>query len=1527
MEPITQETQVEVSPVPQKPKRTLAKKLMLSVLAVLAAGVAYVGITNPELFRAALLGESAVQPTVTARLFIPSYDAGPKDNGSIAIKVKREMVVPEPVDGPAPAVSEKLVSVKFKLKWEPADALVMDENSIILDTDTFFKPATGSDMLLKSVNTATRGEALVSILTSAAASVNTLADKPLFKLNVQLNGAPGSKINLVATEFEAIKEVTTGTPPTATVEFKASDKFTSIDTGAITIVSQNKLRVLRAESVDNTHVLVRFSDLLKEIGVKGDYVIVPSAGPDLSVAYVEAGDDPYTVLLTTIEQTAGLSYNLTVGAGVKGNTQLGFESGYNVAKLYGFGNDVPAVQSTFAVTKAVTTAADKITLTFSEPVAVGSVSKEAFSVKVDGSGADLVIVDATPSGNTVVLTLDPVAVLAADKTALVTVNSTTVPVRRASDNAVLGFNKATVAGFGATADLALTGVEVLDNKNLLVSFSANLDQASVSATKFKVDGTNGTKVPASFEIQTGFQKVKLTFGNPFDPDLYTLVADTGANGILPYGATGKYLVPYMGVFSIAQAPGVQSAVKLVSVDVNSSTKITLHFSGALMANTVLPVNMEAETLFPAGKLTLVSATLKDAQTVEVVTAQQDSDKNYFLTMAGVKDASGLTLGNNRVMNFLGFKVSPVVVRTLKPAAVTNEAEKVVAVLGENLDTVASARIGNTEVQVSEKTAGAMSLTIPKGFTPGSYDLNLLNVAGQTSTLANALTVQVSIVPMKVVSEASYTAPARIAPDGKTAVTLYAVVEDPTALNQVSRVSIDLSPIGGTVQDMEKGAVAQNRQIYSYTTMVPTTVATKADPYVLNVEALKGTEVAKGTVSLMVTKATQVSVPPVIDQLYANPSTMVPDGEAKGKISARITDADGASTIKSVVADLGELGVGFVKLTAIGDDASMAGQQTGSFISTEFSVPKMTSEKAYTVTVTAQDETGATATKTVVLTVSTAQNAPKFDAAKTYIGPRKSVPRDGKTSFSIHAMVSDPDGVNDIESVTAYFGTSGLKPEALTIDPTVTKESTGKSALWNVDRITIPSVIPLGIQDAEIVAVDKAGGKANIVLQFEVTDKDTLGEKPFINSAKSYTAPKIALNDGKTPVTLYAFVRDDDENLESVVVNLANLGQIGPELPSDFGESGVPAAVPNVDGKECGSSATGIVCMVPGFKEGNLGQWWSINGVTVSKDVAASDQPYKVEVIATDVTGNVTRGQIPVSVRDSLNLSTDKTPPAVIAAVPVGSGSIEVLFSKPLDAASVAATGSNFTITQSKDVNQKLNVFGSTIDAAGRVVTLTTDAQASGTDYVLSVSSKVMDTAGIPMVAGRTSQFGFRGFQDSDKVPVVDSIGAMDGETVQIDFMNDIRPSSVKLGESAKGGDFSVKIAEVESGQALAVKAVRFVESGKSLEVKTDMQKSATRYRVTISNVASAAGIQSKSPIAKFFKSINIKAVQKAAVASGADLNGDGKVDFIDFTMFSAVYGQTIGQVPADTGLAGGQGLNPITPTPDSLIPHTSNPGN
>ncbi|MCK5608174.1 hypothetical protein KAR91_40205, partial [Candidatus Pacearchaeota archaeon] len=605
-----------------------------------------------------------------------------------------------------------------------------------------------------------------------------------------------------------------------------------------------------------------------------------------------------------------------------------------------------------------------------------------------------------------------------------------------------------------------------------------------------------------------------------------------------------------------------------------------------------------------------------------------------------------------------------------------------------------------------------------------------------------------------------------------------------------------------------------------------------------------------------------------------------------------------------------------------DVAGEANEQvTGWFESEEFTIPITTAEGQYSISVTALDDTGESVNKTSILNVSASLTGPTIDPERSYLSPRNSIPKDARTPFAIHVMVSDPNGVADIDTVNAYFGTLGMSPVALLKDPNASDNA--KSALYSSSDITVPATAPFGGHEIEVVATDSSGGTGSVILRMEVTYEDFIGDSPIIFDDKSYTTPKIAINDGQTRVTLYAFVRDDDNDLESVVVNLSGVGQVGPELPPDFGQVGGSVVAPAVGDGTCPTNSSTIVCMQPSFKEGRDGQWFILPDVTISTTTPASSEPYMVEVIATDAAYKTARGALPISVRDSQGFEADKNPPMIVGAVPVAPGKIEVVFNEEISALSISSNGEEFTITEQSDVSNKLNVVGATINAAGNVVTLTTASQETGVEYVLSASNEVTDAAGIALVSGSANRQYFTGFEESDRQPVVHYVSATDIDTIEVEFQNPLKPSSVKLGMSQEGrpGDFDVQVFEADGEGVLPVYGVNFLESGNLLEVKTAQQRSGQRYRIQIQDIASAASVKLKDPISKTFKAIRMRAIQQAQSQNGADLNGDGKVDFIDFTIFSSVYGSVFGG--GDAGL--NQGLSPIPYAPDSTVPHTSTP--
>ncbi len=1086
------------------------------------------------------------------------------------------------------------------------------------------------------------------------------------------------------------------------------------------------------------------------------------------------------------------------------------------------------------------------------------------------------------------------------------------------------------------SNLRVMRAESLDATHVAVTFNDFLSNIGTTAN-YAFNGLTASTVESGFGHTTfnGYDQktVIITTSSQTAGDAYAVtVSGVGVTGNVKGGMDTNY--PSALFDGYKALDGIANSNVIVNtITVKSGTEVDISFSSQLKAETVTPVNVVIKDISGTA-LTVTRATLVNGSIIEIETAQQTTDKIYFVNFSKVQDITDLPVINNSYRSFLGYTVPAMTVTSLNPKSVINDQDRAVIAVGSNLDTVDKVRIGSTEATITQQSAGTLTFSVLKDFKEGAYDITLLNKANETKTLKDALTVSAPAIQMKIVSEDSKAIPNKVNPDGKTEVTFWVLVEDPIGIANIDSVTIDLEQIGGSrAQEMTKdtGLQQKGKQFYTFKSTVSDKTATQAEAYKLPVEVRKGSEIAKGTVEITVTKDILKSVAPTVDQVYSSPATIAPDGKTKIKISAKVSDQDGADTIKSVVADLGPIGAGFVTLK----DLAVAGQAneqiTGWFESTEFTVPTTTKDGNYEITVTASDATGETATGKITLTVSQSITGPTLDSKNTYISPTKSIPKDGKTTFSINAMVTDQDGVSDVDSVTAYMSTIGIKPVTLLKDPNATDSA--KSALFASADLTVPTTAPQGVHEIEVVAVDKNGGKGSLILQLDVTYKDTVGDAPLVLSKKSYTNPKVAINDGKTSITLYAFVRDDDDDLDSVVANLSKIGQVGLATPPDFGQT-APASVPATTVSSAGSCPTNsqtIVCMQPSFKEGRDGQWFVLSGVTISENTPASSTPYVVEIIATDKRNKVTRGQIDVIVSDSQTYVADKTAPQMLAAVPTAPGKLEALFSEEMSALALSSSGSDFTITEKTDISKTVNVLGASINATGTVVTLTTDSLTSGNEYVLTAGSRLADASGINL-APKSNRAFFSGYEASTKAPVVHYISATDTETVEIEFQNDLRPSSVKVGTTTKAvGDFDIKIFEADNPTAiLPIKSVQFLDGGNGLEIKTAQQKNAKKYRVQISDIASASGSQLKSPISKVFKAIRISSIKQAAVSNKADLNGDGKVDFIDFTMFSAVYGKVFGdalsgQASSAPAASTPRTPSPIPPKPDSTVPHTTVP--
>lgn len=415
------------------------------------------------------------------------------------------------------------------------------------------------------------------------------------------------------------------------------------------------------------------------------------------------------------------------------------------------------------------------------------------------------------------------------------------------------------------------------------------------------------------------------------------------------------------------------------------------------------------------------------------------------------------------------------------------------------------------------------------------------------------------------------------------------------------------------------------------------------------------------------------------------------------------------------------------------------------------------------------------------------------------------------------------------------------------------------------------------------------------------------DSPKIVTDKTYTTPTLGINDGKTPLSLYVLIQDKNNDIKSVIADLTKIGQIGPQSPGNVGQTAKDT---------CPTGSNFIVCMEPTVKEGQTGQWFVLSNITISTSVMPSATPYKVDVTVKDEKGNTDKRSVSVFVGDLKTASTLKP----IAAVSTSKTSIEVLFSKPM---AISTTGKGFTITASSDVNDKLNVTHASMNAAGTVVTLTTADQTIAKKYVLNLSAEIKDAEGKVLSA---SKLPFDGFQALKSPPVVNYISSTGVNKVELEFQKNLKLSSI--------ADTITKIYETENTvQKLNVMGIKVI-SGKKLEIETANQIPERDYRIDLKDLASYDGTVSPSSINKGFKGFNLKFLNHAATAQKADFNNDGRVDFADFTIFSSVYGTVYfgegenvndASNKSESQAAGATQPPTLTPNPDSLVPHTSEP--
>ena len=364
-------------------RRKRNRNILIGMVVAIFLGIAgYFAYKNPQLFGANIT-EVGVAPT-EGYFYIPSYEGGAGENGTIAVKVSHSTVI-------------DFDSITFSLTYNPVDALTFGADPIVFDSDTVFQSA-----VFKMATVPQAGKLAVTIILPSAVTAN--AGETLFKLNTQIasDAAAGQVITLGVQDFAVLKGV-------------ATQSLGNMVAGNITVKSLDQLKVLNAEATDSTHVVVRFSDFLQNFGNNNYYKVYinnnGSFGAALEVTNAELGSDEKSVSLTTATQIAGTSYVVVAtGDVIAGNTQGKLNTDFDAALFYGYGQSSSSL-SDFNMVSAAATDYKTVVVTFTDNVKASSVTAADFYLADMTNIATpqmITVSGAIVSGKTVTLTVaDP----------------------------------------------------------------------------------------------------------------------------------------------------------------------------------------------------------------------------------------------------------------------------------------------------------------------------------------------------------------------------------------------------------------------------------------------------------------------------------------------------------------------------------------------------------------------------------------------------------------------------------------------------------------------------------------------------------------------------------------------------------------------------------------------------------------------------------------------------------------------------------------------------------------------------------------------------------------------------------------------------------------------------------------------------------------------------------------------------------------------------------------------------------------
>lgn len=476
---------------------------------------------------------------------------------------------------------------------------------------------TSADVVFSEQLDKASAETIANYSVSPALAVSSAVLQPDGK-TVRLTTATQSRGTDYTVGVNGVKDVSGNAMTTARTVI-----FTGVDTTPPVVSS--------AASVNNTTVNVVFNEPVDWATAQntGNY----SFNPALSVTAATLQADNKTVQLTTMPQTGGTNYSVTV-TGVK-DAAGNVIAGNNTAVFTG---SAPP-----DITPPTVVSASGVNNTTVDVV---------FNEKVDSATAQ------SPANYSInpALAVSAAALQADGKT----VRLTTAAQTGSAQYTVVVSNVKDISGntIGANNSAGFTGVAPPDTTPPTVVSAKSVNNTTADVVFSEAVDVDTAQTAANYAITPGLavsraaiqadgKTVRLTTAGQAGGTGYTVtvtnVKDVAGN---PIGASNT--ASFTGIAPDTTPPAVVSATAV------SATRVDVVFSEAVEPlNAQKPANYTVSPL-----LTISDAVLQpDGRTVRLTTTLQEVSVTYNLTVANVRDLAGNLIGTNNTTTFTGSNVS------------------------------------------------------------------------------------------------------------------------------------------------------------------------------------------------------------------------------------------------------------------------------------------------------------------------------------------------------------------------------------------------------------------------------------------------------------------------------------------------------------------------------------------------------------------------------------------------------------------------------------------------------------------------------------------------------------------------------------------------------------------------------------------------------------------------------------------------------------------------------------------------------